>query len=285
MNIILGKKAGFCGGVINSVNKSNELLDKYNNLYCLGEIVHNTRVVKSLENKGMTFIESLDEVEDGSNVVIRAHGVAKEIYEEAERRNITLLDLTCPKVLLIHKEAEDLVKDGYYIILVGKKDHPEIIGTISYCNEDSLIIESQQDVDKVVEYVINKGLNKVALLCQTTYSMSKFKEIEEMLNNSFKDIEFKVVNTICNATELRQTETEELSKQVDAMVIIGGKNSSNTKKLYEIASANTKTYLVETVDELDPSVLEYETVGVMAGASTPKESIDEVIEYLNKEKL
>ncbi len=285
MNIILGKKAGFCGGVINSVNKSNELLDKYNNLYCLGEIVHNTRVVKSLEDKGMTFIESLDEVKDGSNVVIRAHGVAKSIYEEAERRNITLLDLTCPKVLLIHKEAEDLVKNGYYIILVGKKDHPEIIGTISYCNEDSLIIESQQDVDKVVEYVINKGLNKVALLCQTTYSMSKFKEIEEMLNNSFKDIEFKVVNTICNATELRQTETEELSKQVDAMVIIGGKNSSNTKKLYEIAEANTKTYLVETVDELDPSVLEYETVGVMAGASTPKESIDEVIEYLNKEKL
>ena len=285
MNIILGKKAGFCGGVINSVNKSNELLDEYNNLYCLGEIVHNTRVVKSLEDKGMTFIESLDEVKDGSNVVIRAHGVAKNIYEEAERRNITLLDLTCPKVLLIHKEAEDLVKDGYYIILVGKKDHPEIIGTISYCNEDSLIIESQQDVDKVVEYVINKGINKVALLCQTTYSMSKFKEIEEMLNNSFKDIEFKVVNTICNATELRQTETEELSKQVDAMVIIGGKNSSNTKKLYEIAEANTKTYLVETVDELDPSILEYDNVGVMAGASTPKESIDEVIEYLNKEKL
>ncbi len=285
MNIILGKKAGFCGGVINSVNKSNELLDKYNNLYCLGEIVHNTRVVKSLENKGMTFIESLDEVEDGSNVVIRAHGVAKEIYEEAERRNITLLDLTCPKVLLIHKEAEDLVKDGYYIILVGKKDHPEIIGTISYCNEDSLIIESQRDVDKLVEYVINKGINKVALLCQTTYSMSKFKEIEEMLNNSFKDIEFKVVNTICNATELRQTETEELSKQVDAMVIIGGKNSSNTKKLYEIAEANTKTYLIETVDELDSSIFEYENVGVMAGASTPKESIDEVIEYLNKEKL
>ncbi len=285
MNIILGKKAGFCGGVINSVNKSNELLDKYNNLYCLGEIVHNTRVVKSLEDKGMTFIESLDEVKDGSNVVIRAHGVAKSIYEEAERRNITLLDLTCPKVLLIHKEAEDLVKNGYYIILVGKKDHPEIIGTISYCNEDSLIIESQQDVDKVVEYVINKGLNKVALLCQTTYSMSKFKEIEEMLNNSFKDIEFKVVNTICNATELRQTETEELSKQVDAMVIIGGKNSSNTKKLYEIAEANTKTYLIETVDELDSSIFEYENVGVMAGASTPKESIDEVIEYLNKEKL
>ena len=285
MNIILGKKAGFCGGVINSVNKSNELLDKYNNLYCLGEIVHNTRVVKSLEDKGMTFIESLDEVKDGSNVVIRAHGVAKSIYEEAEKRNITLLDLTCPKVLLIHKEAEDLVKDGYYIILVGKKDHPEIIGTISYCNEDSLIIESQHDVDKVVEYVINEGLNKVALLCQTTYSMSKFKEIEEMLNNSFKDIEFKVVNTICNATELRQTETEELSKQVDAMIIIGGKNSSNTKKLYELAEANTKTYLIETVDELDPSILEYETVGVMAGASTPKESIDEVIEYLNKEKL
>ena len=285
MNIILGKKAGFCGGVINSVNKSNELLDKYKKLYCLGEIVHNKRVVKSLEDKGMVFVESLDEVEDFSNVVIRAHGVAKSIYEEATRRNITLLDLTCPKVLLIHKEAEDLVNDGYYIILVGKKDHPEIIGTISYCNPDSLIIENQQDVDKVVEAVLSKGIKKVALLCQTTYSMSKFKEIEEMLNNRFKDIEFKVVNTICNATELRQTETEEMSKNVDAMVIIGGKNSSNTKKLFEIAESNTKTYLVETVDELDSSIFEYENVGVMAGASTPKESIDEVLDYLNKEKL
>ena len=285
MNIILGKKAGFCGGVINSVNKSNELLDKYNDLYCLGEIVHNKQVVQSLEDKGMTFVESLSEVKDGSNVVIRAHGVPKSVYEEAGRRNINLFDLTCPKVLLIHKEAEDLVNDGYYIILVGKKDHPEIIGTISYCNEDSLIIENQQDVDNVVEFVLNKGYKRVALLCQTTYSLSKFKEIEEMLKIDFKDLDFKIINTICNATELRQKETEELSREVDAMIIIGGKNSSNTKKLYEIASSNTVTYLIETVDELDDSIFEYENVGVMAGASTPKESIDDVITYLNNRKL
>ncbi len=285
MEILLGKTAGFCGGVINSVSKSNQLLKQYKNLYCLGEIVHNKRVVSELEKKGMKFIDSLNEVEDGSKVVIRAHGIAKEVYEEANRRNIELFDLTCPKVLLIHKEAEDLVKDGYYVTVVGKKDHPEIIGTISYCNEDSLIIENQHDVDKVIEYIETKGYSKVALLCQTTYSMSKFDIIEKELRDKLSDIEFKVLNTICNATELRQKETEELSKKVDVMIIIGGKNSSNTKKLDEIASCYTKTYLIENVDELNDFVFDYDKVGVMAGASTPKESIDEVLDYLNNKKL
>ena len=285
MEVILGKKAGFCGGVINSVTKSIDLLKDNKDLFCLGEIVHNKQVVSSLEEKGMTFIDSLDEVKDGSKVVIRAHGVPKEVYEEAEKRNIHLFDLTCPKVLLIHKEAEDLVKDGYYVILIGKADHPEIIGTISYCNEDSLIIENQHDVDKAVEFVLNKGYKKVALLCQTTYSLNKFFELEDILKEKFEGLDFKILNTICNATELRQKETEELSKQVDAMIIIGGKNSSNTTKLYEIAEKNTKTYLIETVDDLDDSIFKYDVVGVTAGASTPKESIDDVLAYLNKEKL
>ena len=285
MEVILGKKAGFCGGVINSVTKSIDLLKNNKDLYCLGEIVHNRQVVSDLEKRGMTFVESLDELEDGSKVVIRAHGVPKEVYEEAEKRNIQLFDLTCPKVLLVHKEADDFVKDGYYVILIGKKDHPEIIGTISYCNDDSLIIENQHNVDKVVDFVLNKGYKKVALLCQTTYSLNKFLEIEAILKDKFKELDFKILNTICNATELRQKDTEELSKKVDAMIIIGGKNSSNTTKLYEIASNNTKTYLIETVADLDDSIFEYDVVGVTAGASTPEESINEVVDFLNKEKL
>ena len=169
--------------------------------------------------------------------------------------------------------------------MIGKKDHPEIIGTISYCNDNSMIIENQQDVDKAVDFVLNSGFEKVALLCQTTYSLNKFFEIEDILKEKFESLDFKILNTICNATELRQKETEELSKQVDAMVIIGGKNSSNTTKLYEIAEHNTKTYLIETVDDLDESIFNYNVVGVTAGASTPKESIDDVLYYLNKEKL
>ena len=282
MEIILGKRAGFCGGVINSVTKSNDLLNEYHNLYCLGEIVHNKVVVNHLEEKGMKFINSLDEVEDGSKVVIRAHGVPKEIYEEATKRKIELFDLTCPKVLLIHQEAEELVNNGYYVVVVGKKDHPEIIGTISYCNKDSIIIEDVSEVDSTIEYISNNHKDKVAVLSQTTYSVSKFLEIEKSFKEKLHGVDLKILNTICNATELRQQETDEMSKNVDAMIIIGGKNSSNTKKLYEVADKNTKTYIIETVEDLTDDIFQYNKVGVMAGASTPKESIDEVLDFLNK---
>ena len=143
MKVIVGKLAGFCGGVTNSVNKSIELLDKYGTMYCLGELVHNKQVVDELESKGITFIEDINEVENGSRVIIRAHGVPKKIYDISKDKNIELFDLTCPKVLKIHELAESLIDDDNIMVLVAQKDHPEAIGTISFCGKDSIILETK----------------------------------------------------------------------------------------------------------------------------------------------
>lgn len=281
LEIILGKTAGFCGGVTNSVKKSIELLDKESKLYCLGEIVHNKTVIDNLKDKGLVFIDEIEEIEDNSKVIIRAHGVSKEIYEEAKDRGIVLFDLTCPRVLKIHERASSLVKDGYYVILVGNKEHPEVMGTISYCNSDSLIIDGIDDIVRVVDYILVNDRKKIAVLSQTTYSVSKFIEITEILKDKLNDREILIENTICNATELRQKETMELSKKVEVMIIIGGKNSSNTRKLYEISVNNCQTYIIENVLELTNEIYKYKKIGIMAGASTPKISIDEVINFLN----
>ena len=277
--IEIGKYAGFCGGVINSVVKSEKALDEYEKLYCLGEIVHNKQVVEDLENKGLVFIESLEEVEDNSNVIIRAHGVPKEVYEEASIRNIKLIDLTCPKVLKIHNEVKQVTDAGYSTILVGSKKHPEVIGTISYASHDSVIVES---IEELKEIDI-KNKEKIAVFVQTTYSVKSFEKMEKYLKD-FKNIQ--IHNTICDATNLRQEECKKMAKTKDCMIIIGGKNSSNTKKLYEVAKEFCKnTYIIETKDDLNiKEMKEYKNIGIMAGASTPKNSIEEVFNLLQNNK-
>ena len=281
MKIVVGKLAGFCGGVINSVTKTDKILDDGVKTYCLGELVHNKQVVDKLEHKGLVLIESLEEVEDNSRVIVRAHGVAKEVYDLAKVKNIELLDLTCPNVLRIHEKAIKLVEEDYFIVLIAQKDHPEAIGTISFCGNDSLILEDKNGIEEVVSLFKVSNKEKMAIISQTTYSMAKFDELVELLRNKLSDYELNVDNTICSATELRQKETSKLAEEVDAMIIIGGKNSSNTKKLYELASTKcSNTYIIETVDDLESDMSKYEIVGVMAGASTPKESIDDVVRYL-----
>lgn len=281
MNIVVGKLAGFCGGVINSVSKTDKLLEDGIKTYCLGELVHNKQVVDKLKDKGLVFIDTLEEVEDGSRVIIRAHGVTKETYELAKKKKLDIIDLTCPNVLRIHEKAIKLVEEDFFIVLIAQKDHPEAIGTISFCGKDSVILEDKNGISEVVRLFKNSSKNKVAVISQTTYSMIKFDELVEELKNQLNDYEINIDNTICSATELRQKETSKLATEVDAMIIIGGKNSSNTKKLYDIASSKCKnTYIVETIDDLKEDMSIFDIVGVMAGASTPKESIDEVVDYL-----
>lgn len=281
MNIVVGKLAGFCGGVINSVSKTDKLLEDGIKTYCLGELVHNKQVVDKLKDKGLVFIDTLEEVEDGSRVIIRAHGVTKETYELSKKKKLEIIDLTCPNVLRIHEKAIKLVEDDFFIVLIAQKDHPEAIGTISFCGKDSVILEDKNGISEVVRLFKNSSKNKVAVISQTTYSMLKFDELVEELKNQLNDYEINLDNTICSATELRQKETSKLATEVDAMIIIGGKNSSNTKKLYDIASSKCKnTYIVETIDDLKEDMSVFDIVGVMAGASTPKESIDEVVDYL-----
>ncbi|MBR6948771.1 MAG: 4-hydroxy-3-methylbut-2-enyl diphosphate reductase [Bacilli bacterium] len=284
--IEVGKLAGFCGGVTNSVEKTKKVIKEHKNIYCLGELVHNKEVIKELEDKGLTIIESLDEVKDGSNVIIRAHGVSKDIYGSAKKRNINLIDLTCPKVLKIHDSVNEYKNKDFFIILIGSKKHPEVIGTISFCGEKSTIIEDITDIDNALDIINKNNYKDIVIFAQTTFKESLFNEITSIIKDKLKSKNIVIENTICSATHLRQEECKKMSKEKDCMIIIGGKNSSNTKKLYEISLENCKnTYLIETVKDLNLNEInKYKNIGIMAGASTPKSSIDEVIINLQKSK-
>lgn len=283
MEIIVGKTAGFCYGVKNAVDKSITELEKSNKVYCLGEIVHNSKVVNELESKGLVVIDSLAENKDSYKTIIRAHGVSKDVYEEAERNNIELVDLTCPNVLKIHKIVEDYRKNDFFVFVVGNKNHPETIGTVGFCEEYYTVIESEDDINDAISSFKASNLNKILIVVQTTFSLEKFNTIIEKIKKVVDaEIQVEVINTICNATRIRQEETDNISKKVQYMIIIGGKNSSNTKKLFEIAKKNCNhTVCIEDYTELNiDDVKNSETVGIMAGASTPQSSIEEVVNIL-----
>ena len=284
MNIITGKNAGFCFGVKRAVEGSLNEINNSKKVYCLGELVHNKEVINKIEESGITVISNIDEIkEDDTKLIIRAHGIDKNIYDIAKERNIEIIDYTCPLVSKIHNIAEKYNKEGYYIFLVGNKNHPETIGTKSHCGNYYSIIEDIKDIDESINKLFKSNIKNLLLIVQTTFSKNKFENIEEIIKDKINsNINIVVKNTICNATELRQIETANLAKEVDLMIIIGGKNSSNTKKLYEIASEYTNSLLIETAAEIDINKLtKYNKIGIMAGTSTPQESIDSLINKLN----
>ena len=281
VEIILGKNAGFCYGVERAVNNAKEEISKQKEVYCLGEIVHNKNVVDELEKMGIRFIENIEEAK--GKTIIRAHGVSKEVYKKARNMNIELIDLTCPSVLKIHKIADEYSQKGYFIILIGKENHPEVIGIQSYCGEKYEIISSKEKITSIFEKI--KDEKKIVLISQTTYSSKKFDEIAEIIKNEIsKDVNLEIKKTICPSTEIRQKETEEIAKKVDLMIIIGDKKSSNTNKLYDI-SCNfcDNVIFIGNSNELDlEKIKNVQIIGIMAGASTPKEDIIKVKELLLK---
>ena len=284
MEIIIGKTAGFCFGVNNAVTKTQELLKQKGNVYCLGELVHNKQVTEELKRNGLNVIDKVTNAKE--NVIIRAHGEGQKTYTLANELGIKILDLTCPKVLKIHKIAKEYADNGYYIFLVGHEKHPETIGTISYCGNNSKIIENYEDIEKNINDFYKSHINKLLVLVQTTYSLEEFDRITQKIKEELesKGIEIKIENTICNATKIRQEETEQIAKEVDAMVIIGGKHSSNTNKLYEISKKYCKeSFLIENEEEIDQNIMKsFKKIGIMAGASTPKKSINSVVEKLKQ---
>ena len=288
MKIIVGKTSGFCYGVKNAVeNTEKELKKSEEKIYCLGELVHNKIVVDKLKEEGIEFIDDIKEAK--GKTIIRAHGVEKNIYEEAKKRNIELVDLTCFNVLKIHDIVEDFSEKEYYIFLIGKKEHPEIIGTYSFAGKNCTIISRKDEVNEEIKKLELSNLKKLLIISQTTYNLQVFNEIVEEVKKSLKDKEIviEIKNTICYATESRQKETEKISKEVDAMIIVGGKNSSNTIKLYEIAKKDCKNVtFIQSAEELnDKEISKFEKIGIMAGASTPQSSVDEVIEKLGGKAL
>lgn len=271
----VGKTAGFCGGVSLCVKRLNEEIDINDVVYCLGEVVHNKDVVSDFEEKGVIFVDCLDDIPDGSIVAFRAHGVVKSIYEDAEKRGMRIVDLTCPKVFNIRNIVKPYLDDAY-VILIAQKTHPEALSTISFCGDNSCIVEDISDLDLSKM----KNFSRVVVIAQTTFNEKKFLEYCDIIKNKFNG-EVIVNNTICNATHIRQEETRDMAKNKDTMIIIGGKNSSNTRKLYDISSEFcTNTLICENISDLDFSKV-FGNIGIMAGASTPKNVIDEVFKAVN----
>lgn len=271
MDIIIGKNAGFCYGVKRAVDGAIEECKKNEEIYCLGDIVHNQHVLDDLKEKGVKFIDSIDEAK--GKTIIRAHGVSKEVYDVAEKRKLELKDLTCPSVLKIHKIADEYSKKGYYIILTGKENHPEIIGIKSYCGTKYKIIKDKEEIFNIIDNIKNE--KKILLISQTTFNSKKFDEIADILKKNInQNIEIK--KTICPSTEIRQKETEQIARSVEYMIILGDKKSSNTKKLYDISCEFCKNVaFIENADELNiEKIKNMKKIGIMAGASTPNEQIE-----------
>ena len=281
MEVILGKTAGFCFGVENAVNNTKNELNKNEKVYALGELTHNRQVMNELENKGLIVRENIKDIPDNSTVIFRAHGVPPKIYEIAKEKNLNIVDLTCKSVLRIHNLVSDFVNKGNYIFVIGKKEHPEIVGICGFCRGNASVILNEDDINEVIKNFKKTGLKKVVIIAQTTFNFEKFNNLVHKIKDDIgKEYEIEVINTICNATVIRQKETDDISKNVDMMIIIGGKNSSNTEKLYNIAKSNCEnTIWIETKDEIH-EIENVSKVGIMAGASTPKESIMDVVEYI-----
>ena len=282
-NIEVGKHAGFCGGVNLCIKTLEEEINTSKRpIYCLGELVHNKEVVKRFKEKGVNFVNELNQVPDGAKLAIRAHGAERTTYDEAKLRNMEVLDLTCPKVAKIKEDVKEYINTESYIVLVAKKEHPEAKSTISFLGENASIVETKEEVESIIARL--NGYKNIAIISQTTFDEKTFLGFAEYIKeNISKNTNVIVKNTICNATSIRQEETRKMAKEKDVMIIIGGKNSSNTHELYDIAKSEcAATYWIEAKEEVDLTWFKAKyNIGVMAGASTPKEIIDEVVAVIN----
>lgn len=273
MEVLLAKTAGFCPGVKRAVDMVYEETNK-GNVYTYGPIIHNEEVVNDLESKGVCVIESEEQLRklESGNVVIRSHGVKREIYDLIKEKELELVDATCPFVKKIHNIVDKDSAAGYQVIIVGNRKHPEVEGICGWCNTPPIVLETVEEAEKLSV----SEEKPVSLVAQTTFNYKNFNKVVEIFRE--KGYNITVYNTICNATEERQKETASIAKQVDAMIVIGGKNSSNTQKLYNISKKEcANTYYIQTLVDLDLAAFEsVGRVGITAGASTPNQIIKEV---------
>ena len=272
--IIVAKTAGFCFGVKRAVNTVYEQIATGDEkIYTYGPIIHNEEVVNDLASKGVKVLENEDDIlklTEGT-IVIRSHGVEKRIYDIIEQRKLKLVDATCPFVKKIHNIVHEKGMEGYEVIIIGNEKHPEVEGIKGWCVGPVTVINSESEAENYKP----KNNEKICLVSQTTYNYNKFHKLVEIIGKIAYNV--IIVNTICNATSERQVEARQIAEQVDTMLVIGGKSSSNTQKLYEICSEECKnTYYIQTADDLKNFSLVTGSVGITAGASTPKNIIEEV---------
>ena len=275
MKILLAKDAGYCFGVRDAVNLAYDTADKDGDVYMLGHIVHNENVVKDLDNAGAKVVDSLENIPKNKPVLFRAHGTSVETWNNANKKNMNIIDATCPLVLEIHDEVKKLEAEGRKIIIVGDHGHDEVKGIASQV-KDPIIVSSSKEALTLRKY------KRAGVVSQSTQTIENVQEIINIIMTKVFDLRF--VNTICFPTKRNQTQIKELAKQCDLMVVIGSFTSANSKRLTALAKErNDKSYQVTNADEINPNWFkEVEIVGVSAGASTPDKIINDVLEKIKK---
>ncbi len=280
MEIVVARSAGFCFGVQKAVDTVYSQVEKGQKIYTFGPIIHNDQVVSDLRDKGVCIIDDLEHISDltEGTIIIRSHGISKDVENILLSSPLTVVDATCPFVKKIHQTVEEYSLKGHHIVVVGSREHPEVKGIIGWCSktDPATVIENEEEANA---FGAAPG-TEITVVSQTTFQPAKFKELVEILQK--KGYNINVVNTICNATATRQEEAQKIASQVDMMIVIGDSKSSNTQKLYEICSRVCKcTQYVQTRDDLikDPGI-KLQRVGITAGASTPKNIIEEVQNYV-----
>ena len=282
LNVILANPRGFCAGVVRAIDIVNRSLEKYGPpIYVRHEIVHNKYVVESLRKKGARFVNELDEVPEGAITIFSAHGVAKKVFGQAELLGLDVVDATCPLVEKVHEEGRKYYENGMEVVLIGHKNHPEVVGTMGQVPGDVRLISSIEDALNFKP----KDTNKISYITQTTLSIDDTSEIVKILKTRFPDIKGPNLKDICYATQNRQTAIREIAKKVDLILVVGSNNSSNSNRLCEIGEAvDVPSYLVENKQSLKLTWFENaRSVGISAGASAPEVLVDELIQSLKVE--
>ena len=303
MEIKVAKHAGFCFGVKKAIEIAEEVAQNNSEkTYVYGQLVHNEKVINDLESKGIIFVENINDIPRNAVTVLRAHGEPGITYKILEEKSIVkgknLNDATCPLVTLVHNVAIKLKNNGYEVVLFGKANHPEAIGTSYHLKgKDTFIVENSEDFESVIDHINKNNFEKVAVISQTTMSVYGYAKLIENINQNFEnkfieiplslknlDIKYGFVDTICNPTKQRQSDTEELAKECDVVIVIGGKNSSNSKELWEKSkSYGVNSYFIQSSEQLKKEWFNgKEKIGVTAGASTPDYLINEVVERIKE---
>jgi len=279
LKITVAKTAGFCFGVKRAVDEVYRQIETgLKPVYTYGPVIHNEQVMEKLEKKGVRVIRGEEELSDvsGGTIIIRAHGIGRDLEEKLRKTGCRIVDATCPFVKKIHEIVDQESKNGVTVIIAGNPDHPEVRGIKGWTNGPSFVVQTKEELEALK---LPEGARAI-LVAQTTFNLQKFQELVEIFKK--KRYYDRVVNTVCNATAERQTEALQISETVDAMLVIGGKHSSNTQKLCEICRTHCRnTYFIETLVDLEDKPFQsFCHVGITAGASTPNQIIEEVLEKL-----
>ena len=280
--ITLAKTAGFCFGVDRAVNTVSSLADAGKKVCTLGPIIHNSQLVAELQEKGVRVIENIDEVKEGEILVIRSHGVPKSLTDEANRKGIEMVDATCPFVAKIHKTVAEASAENKPVLIAGDAKHSEVIGIIGHISGDYFVFSDEEERKKIISSHTEFERKALAVVSQTTFNRKIFDNCKKILKKVCTNAE--IFDTICSATSMRQSEADELSQKSDLMLVVGGRHSSNTRKLYDVCRSHCpKTYMIETANELERQWFDgAERIGVVAGASTPAAIIKEVIKTMSE---